>query len=244
METLICRWLPYHEANGPWNMAADEALLEAAIADRASFRLYGWNEATLSLGYFQPARLRLDDPRISSLPWVRRPTGGQALVHHYEMTYALALPARAAWQPVAWQERMHDWIRRALAELGVRTTGLRASEERPFDGLLCFQHPTAGDLMMGAHKIVGSAQRRRRGALLQHGGILLAASPYAPHLLGIRETHGVAPDLTEFGTVLRERLECGTGWRFEASEWCAEEQQRIGQLVVERYSQPAWNAKR
>src|SRR5438067_8081783 len=104
------RLLPYHVAGGPWNMAADEALLAAAAAGRASLRFYGWTEPTLSLGYFQPARLCRAYPGLGELAWVRRPSGGAALVHHLEVTYALALPAGADWQPagVSWLGRLHE----------------------------------------------------------------------------------------------------------------------------------------
>ncbi len=100
METRInaVRLLPFATADGPHNMAADESLLEAAIAGAASLRFYGWSVPTLSLGYFQPQSVRLADSRLTGLPWVRRPTGGAALVHHHELTYAVALPAGRPWQ--------------------------------------------------------------------------------------------------------------------------------------------------
>src|SRR5437899_518235 len=98
MTSPHCRLLPFHIAAGPWQMAADEVLLESAVRGLASLRFYGWPAATLSLGYFQPAAVRRADPTLSALPWVRRPSGGSALVHHHEITYALALPAGAPWQ--------------------------------------------------------------------------------------------------------------------------------------------------
>src|SRR5205814_9219218 len=98
MSIPVCRLLPYAVADGPHNMAADEVLLESAAAGIASLRFYGWSEATLSLGYFQPERLRHEDERLTGLPYVRRPSGGATLVHHHEVTYALALPAGPPWQ--------------------------------------------------------------------------------------------------------------------------------------------------
>src|ERR1051326_1065531 len=89
---LLCRLLPFAVADGPQNMAADEVLLHSAAAGQVSLRFYGWTEATLSLGYFQHAARRLDDPLLPELPFVRRPTGGDALVHHQELTYCLAVP--------------------------------------------------------------------------------------------------------------------------------------------------------
>ena len=94
--------------------------MESAEAGIASLRFYGWSEATLSLGYFQAERARSAEAALAALPWVRRPTGGAALVHDDEVTYALALPAGAPWQTSEpWLGRMHAVIASALAELAV-----------------------------------------------------------------------------------------------------------------------------
>ena len=89
------RLLPFAGADGATNMSADEALLESAVRGVASLRFYTWAAPTLSLGYFQHADVR--DANLARLPWVRRSTGGGAIVHHHELTYALALPAGDAW---------------------------------------------------------------------------------------------------------------------------------------------------
>src|SRR6516164_1368656 len=104
-------------------MAADEVLLQSAQSGQASLRFYGWTEATLSLGYFQSAREVRAFPGLGGLAWVRRPSGGAAIVHHREVTYALALPPGAAWQPagVSWLVRMHEALRLAFGKLGVET---------------------------------------------------------------------------------------------------------------------------
>ena len=125
----MVRFLPFSFADGPHNMAADEVLLESAQDGIASLRFYGWSTATVSLGYFQADKLRREDGRLASLPLVRRPTGGGALVHHHEMTYALALPATSSWQgggQSSWLCRMHGIIAEALTEGGgvVRTVWL------------------------------------------------------------------------------------------------------------------------
>src|SRR5215831_4960626 len=188
---LLCRLLPYDLANGPANMAADEVLLASAANGQASLRFYGWSEATLSLGYFQPAARRLEDPLLASLPFVRRPTGGDALVHHHELTYCLAVPAGPRWQSGEPWLRMHAVIAAALADFGIAARPYDSAGDTPFTGFLCFRHFTAGDLMLNGAKVVGSAQRRQRGAVMQHGGILLAASSFTPALPGIRELRGV-----------------------------------------------------
>src|SRR5271170_7310997 len=119
--------MPYAIGDGPNNMALDEIMLEAAAAGEASLRFYGWTEATVSLGYFQSQRVRLADQQVAGLPFVRRPTGGAMLIHHHELTYALALPSGAPWhdgQP--WLQRMHGIILAALNKLKV-TAEMHAS---------------------------------------------------------------------------------------------------------------------
>src|SRR6516162_8786037 len=177
-------------------MAHDEALLETAVGGTASLRLYGWTEATLSLGYFQPAALREADPLLAPLPFVRRCTGGETLVHHHELTYALALPPGGERQPRnrTWLCRLHGIIKDALAALGVTVRACCAGEEKKLGDVLCFLHQTPGDLLCAGAKVVGSAQRKQRGALLQHGAILLAQSPHTPSLPGLRELAGFDPE--------------------------------------------------
>lgn len=228
-------------------MAADEALLESAAAGTASFRLYGWLQPTLSLGYFQASAVRSAYPRLGELAWVRRPSGGAALVHHFEVTYALALPPGAPWQKVgeSWLCRMHVVLADALASLGVKTARLCGDqEEKKLGDVLCFLHHTPGDLLIGDAKIVGSAQRKQRGALMQHGSILLAASPWTPQLPGIRELTGVNLSAEMLATTVAEQWAKQTGWQLVASEWTPRERQRIEELAANKYSQPAWNCKR
>ena len=220
MQTAACRLLPYAVADGPHNMAADEALLESAGKGVASLRFYGWQQATLSLGYFQPERLRLTDPLLASLPFVRRPTGGATLVHDQELTYALALPADPAWQRgESWLSRMHGILARALATLDVPTPSQAAATEHPFDGLLCFQHLTQGDLLIKSAKVAGSAQRKQRRALLQHGALLLAQSRYTPALPGIQELCGRKIPLEDARAAIVREFTHTTGWPLRPTDW-------------------------
>ena len=231
--------------DGPHNMAADEVLLESAVAGMASLRFYGWSAPTVSLGYFQPERMRRADERLARLAYVRRPTGGGALVHHHEVTYALALPANPAWQAKdhgSWLCRMHSIIAGALSSVGVSTATV--SQEHPVRDVLCFHHLTPGDLVLDAAKIVGSAQRKQRGALLQHGAILLAASPHAPELPGIRELTGRSISAGDIIPDLEKEFAARTGWPLTAVDWTAAEHRRIEELVRIKYGQVAWNQKR
>ncbi len=245
MSESVCRLMPYGRASGPENMASDEVLLEAASAGVASLRFYGWSEPTVSLGYFQPAQSRRSHALLADLAFVRRPTGGDALVHHHEVTYAVAMPAGAPWQTgPPWLQRMHTIISAALQELGVVAPLQPAVVNPPFSGFLCFQHVTPGDLVIGSAKVLGSAQRRQRGALLQHGGILLARSPHAPELPGIMDLSGRRPADEEVARAVSEQFTRQTGWPLIPAQWSDADQQRIRQLVVTKYAHETWNRKR
>jgi lipoate-protein ligase A len=246
MSRPTCRLLSYAVADGPRNMAADETLLEAAAAGVASLRFYGWTEATLSLGYFQPERLRHDKPLLANLPFVRRPSGGAALVHHHEVTYALGLPAGPPWQKrgESWLCRMHGIIAAALAFLGVKPRTCCADEERKLDEVFCFLHQTPGDLLVGQSKVVGSAQRKQRGALMQHGGILLAASPFTPELPGIAELSGRRLAVGDVSAAATAEFARRVGCDLVARDWTKIERKRIAELTDTKYASAAWNLKR
>jgi lipoate-protein ligase A len=223
-------------------MAADEVLLEAAGA--AALRFYTWSEPTLSIGYFQPEALCRSDPTLARLPWVRRASGGAALVHHHETTYALALPA--AWQrgERSWPCRMHHIIASALAGLGVGVRVCKEGEEKKLGEVLCFLHHTPGDLLIGPAKVVGSAQRKQRGALVQHGGILLAQSPFTPALPGIGELTGRRLSAQEVAAAVAAEFARSTGCDLEPAGWTDGECWRIEELVATKYANTAWNCKR
>jgi len=224
-------------------MALDEALLQSATAGTASLRFYGWSEATASLGYFQAARVRLNDSRVAVLPFVRRPSGGATLVHHHEVTYCLGLPPGAPWQSGApWLTRMHRIIAEALAELGIRCRLHQGKAER--GGFLCFQQFTAGDLLIGPAKVVGSAQRKQRGALLQHGAILLAGSLHTPGLPGIRELSGVALTPAQTSEAILHLFARQEQVAMVEASWTAAELAVSAEKLTRRYSQDAWNCKR
>jgi lipoyl(octanoyl) transferase len=242
----VLRLLPFAVADGPGNMGADEALLDSAAAGTATLRFYGWTTATISLGYFQEAERLRDDPRLAGLPYVRRPSGGEALVHDREVTYALALPPGPPWQTrgESWARRFHLLLRDALAPLGVRTELCPPDGEKRLGDFLCFRHHTPDDLLIGPHKVVGSAQRRPRGALMQHGGILLARSPFTPALPGIAELAGRALAPAEVAAAVAEHFARHTGSDLDPADWSDAERRRADDLAAVKYASDAWNRKR
>ena len=160
-------------------MAEDRDLLERAERGEIEpmVRFYEWSVPTLSLGYHQSADV-LDDARLQSagVPWVRRPTGGAAVLHSEELTYAVVVPDVAGCGGAARAQRL---VAQALAQ-GLRAVGVEAElNERgePLSSLpdrtSCFVRTSRWEVSAGGRKLVGSAQRKLTRALLQHGSILV-----------------------------------------------------------------------
>jgi lipoate-protein ligase A len=139
---------------------------------------------------------------------------------------------------------MHHIIGEALAGWNISTNAAACAETAHAESALCFLHQTPGDLLLGGAKVVGSAQRRQRGALLQHGAVLLAASAGAPELSGIRELGGRQITAQDLAKAVCDVFAARTGWSLEASEWSESERSRIAELVRLKYSQDEWNSKR
>jgi lipoate-protein ligase A len=153
-------------------MAADLALLEATAMDgRARLRLYRWQPPALSLGRFQPeADVDLDACTRLGVEVVRRPTGGRALLHGGDLTYAVTLPTRPESGVDATYRYLAAALRAGLARVGVRAEVAR--HEGPA-GAVCMATQQGADLRVGDRKVCGSAQVRRGTGVLQHGSILL-----------------------------------------------------------------------
>jgi lipoate-protein ligase A len=176
--------------SGAWNMAVDEVLLQSAIdLDLATLRFYRWREPTVSLGYFQKEEDVVSDGRLSQLPRVRRLSGGGTLVHDQELTYSLTLPGsqRLIERPVELYRIVHEVFIGVFGERNVHLTLRGTTTKLANEPVLCFAREDEHDLVLRGHKVLGSAQRRRRGAILQHGGLLLKASAVTPELLGISD---------------------------------------------------------
>jgi lipoyl(octanoyl) transferase len=140
---------------------------------------------------------------------------------------------------------MHRLIAEAFEELGLPYRLVAAVGPIVKHGdVLCFQQHTPGDLLYGSHKVVGSAQRRHRQHLMQHGGVLLARSEYALALPGILELAGIAISPTQAGAAILKVLRRDTGWDLVNGEWTSRELDLIDELVRVKYGSPTWNRKR
>jgi lipoate-protein ligase A len=245
-----CRLLIDPPAAGLWLMAVDEALLEStASGGLPTLRFYTWSEPTLSLslGYFQSHAQRDSHPPSRACPLVRRQTGGGAIVHDRELTYSLALPRShpLAHDATRLYDAVDEALTRALAELRLEAricSGSNANAaEQPF---LCFARRARGDVLLGNDKICGSAQRRRRGAILQHGSLLLARSVCAPELPGIEQLAGHRPQPTTLIALWQRQLAAALGVRLEPGELTDPERQAAELLVEAKYANSEWTFRR
>jgi len=169
-------WFDLQGRPGPQNMAIDQAMLDRAGRGERWLRLYRWAPHCLSLGRHEPALRRYDRPRIAELGLdvVRRPTGGRAVWHAEELTYALAVPGDVLGGLRQAYEEIHRMLLAALAALGTRAELAPARRTAGLDAGPCFAGPAGGEIVIGGRKVVGSAQLREGAGLLQHGSILLA----------------------------------------------------------------------
>lgn len=240
------RLLPLEVNFGQEAMALDEVLLEKAAQGQASLRFYQWASPTVSLGYFQPFDASFC---FKGLEVVRRPTGGDLLIHHHELTYALALPDEMVPQKV---EELACMVHRAIAslleKLGV-PTGCQSAKgklEMPAapEGVLCFLHPAAGDVLVNGCKVVGSAQRRRQGGLIQHGSVLLNSSSHAPWLKGVFDFYPIHVSTAELAKLLSAEIPLALNLITKVDSWTQTELDRAAHLVECRYGSADWNNRR
>jgi len=266
-----CQLLVDPPKRGIWNMSADETLLDTAVRSNvAALRFYRWREPTLSLGYFQRFSERMAHPPSQGAPVVRRLSGGGAIVHDHEITYSLALPAS---HPLARNHQhlytlVHQALINTLHDHGVTArmhgekksiAGARDNRSgvtRPMrDPFLCFQRHCPGDVMISDHdgtpaKILGSAQRRRHGALLQHGSLLLAASQTAPDLPGLRELTRREPIHSKLSSYLElmepwySLIAENLGLHLLPSQWGSQQLHSIQQYQQTKYYQARWTEAR
>jgi lipoyl(octanoyl) transferase len=187
-------------ADGPTNMGIDMALLEAVRLGAAPVvRFYRWSPACLSFGRNQPARGLYDLAAAAALAihFVRRPTGGQAVLHADELTYAVVAPVALIGRPRDAYRRINHALVAGLRALGLRAelapaSAGAASPATPAAGpstavvgsarsarewsMACFRRPEAGEVVASGRKLVGSAQRMEGRVILQHGSLLLGGT--------------------------------------------------------------------
>lgn len=240
-----CRLFLDHAGEGGWNMAVDELLLErASVEGQTSLRLYGWSAPTLSLGYFQSHTDRETHAPSRDCAMVRRRSGGGAILHDHEITYALAMPIRGRWgsDAEALYRTVHTAVIGLLNQIGCAA---RLHEGSVSDAaFLCFDRRAPGDVVYGEYKLMGSAQRRSQAALLQHGSLLLTRSKHAPTLAGVFDVAHETTPIEKLELVLAAEILTALGLKRQHEELSTAERERVDTINRERFSAENWTQRR
>jgi lipoyl(octanoyl) transferase len=249
--------------DGPTNMAVDEALLKCfeAHPELPVLRLYGWEPAALSLGRYQDAgaALHLDLCAAEGVPVVRRMTGGGIIYHGNELTYSLVCSPGQVGEVAgvkAGFRKLCSFLLGTYRRLGLKpafATDLNDAGERL--GVrtdLCFAGKEEFDVLINGRKIGGNAQRRLRGAILQHGSIPLRSmvqqavrylrepAPGAAGAVSLAEL-GLHPELAELKTFVAEAFQEGLGVRLVPGPLTVDEQRAAAHLEETKYRCGEWN---
>lgn len=172
------RFIDTNGNNGAMNMAIDEALLvaQAKYNTPPVLRVYKFVPPTLSIGFFQSAQKEVDFDNLKKMGYdfVRRSTGGRAVLHDRELTYSITIAYPNKILEMSLLDSFHflsKGIIKAIEILGGNAY-FSQSEDREVSSPSCFASPTFSDILMNGKKVVGSAQMRNKLGLLQHGSIL------------------------------------------------------------------------
>jgi lipoate-protein ligase A len=250
-------------------MATDEAIFWESLHSETfpTLRLYGWSRPAVSIGHFQnaTAEVDLDACRGRNIAIVRRPTGGRAVFHDEELTYAVvsgsALPSFPLSVTGTYRVIM-ACIARGLESFAIRTdlSGADSSGDHSVLPACCFSMPSRHELLAGGKKICGSAQFRSRDGFLQHGSLLWAFDPcktwdlLLPHLkheeqiaglrasaTSVKEAGGGFMDFNELIDAVVRGFQDVLGIEFAEGHLTPGEENLRDRLLVEKYHTDRWN---
>jgi lipoate-protein ligase A len=237
-------------ANGAWNMAIDEALLEGARESGVPvMRFYSWDPACISLGRLQKV------PGVvgkSTFDWVRRPTGGRAVLHQHEVTYCAVIPESYLAKENRSVIGSYNWLSQGFIA-GLETLDIHAKLAPAHRGRQtadnCFSAPAQCDFVVDGRKLIGAAQCRKYGIILQHGSILMhidtkswqtALDGGMQDAVSLGEL-GLWTDAATIVAALTEGLKQRCKVSCEQSELTEKEKMMASQLHGLKYSQASWN---
>ena len=262
--------------SGAANMAVDESIAEAAASGDVppTLRFYGWQSPTVSLGRFQKIA-DIDEARVAEQGYdlVRRATGGRAILHVDELTYSVAGPIAEPQMSGGVMDaymRFSNALLSGLTSLGLRAenAGARARAGRDLSAA-CFEMPSAYEITAGGRKLMGSAQSRRKGYVLQHGSlplwgdvtrlveVLSLASDAKERLRKQLRRQAITlaealelppdseqPDFRRVAAAMADGFASALGQVLEPGALSAEELRRSAKLIRVRYADPAWTRQR
>jgi lipoyl(octanoyl) transferase len=267
------RLLKTPPAPGTWNMAVDEAILEAAIRGEVlpTLRLYAWKPACLSLGFAQPYT-DADLEQLLERGWdlVRRPTGGRAILHVDELTYSVIgreNDPHLSGGIITSYRKLSRALLEALKSLGLPAQSQPESSLKNQGGVsgpVCFEEPSNYEIVVNQKKLVGSAQARRRGGVLQHGTLPLTGDlSRIIQALSFPDEDAcqrAAQRLLSRATTVEDALGVAIGWEQAAqafeeaftqvlklnlveSQLSPDEANRAEELVKEKYGNDSWTKR-
>jgi lipoate-protein ligase A len=273
METTTWRLILSKPLEGAWNMAVDEAILEAVGRKSVlpTLRLYAWNPPCLSLGYSQPVS-DVDWSRLTDFGWqiVRRPTGGRAILHTDELTYAVIAPLNEPHVAGGIMESYRRLAEALLAALHLLGLPAQADQNYPLpngsqpNAAVCFEVPSNYEITANGKKIIGSAQARRSVGVLQHGTLPLSGDlTRITQVLSFPEERirqEAAERLLEHATTLENLLQTSVAWdtvaaafatafekcldlKLEQGHLTGTEMKRAAELVNEKYANRVWTLR-
>ncbi len=257
--------------DGPTNMAIDEALAEAVAAGESppTLRFYGWDPACLSLGYGQSWTVA-DWEACVARGWdvVRRPTGGRAILHVDELTYSICAPEserRVRGGVLESYQRLSTALAHGLKLLGVEPERApHAGGPGGPKGPVCFDLPSSYEITVGGRKLVGSAQARRKGVVLQHGTLplygdigrilhaLCLESPQERSRMEARlhetattleASRGRRAEFDEAAAALRQGFSAALALTFEERPLTGREKARAREIRSEKFADDAWTRR-
>jgi lipoyl(octanoyl) transferase len=260
-------------AAGAWNMAVDEAILEAVASGGSlpTLRLYRWEPPCISIGYAQPTS-DVDLSLLNRYGWnlVRRPTGGRALLHTDELTYSVIAPIK---EPRVAGSVLDSYSRLAQSLLvALQTLGLPAQAQEKSDAgnstrntnPICFEVTSNYEILIGGKKLIGSAQARRKGSVLQHGSLPLcgdlsritkvlhfeneqlrseAAERLLQHASTVELVLGFTVPWEQAASAFSLAFSQNLNINFEIQPLNLGERKRTSSLVEEKYNHPNWTSR-
>lgn len=271
-EKSTWRLIEHSPALGAWNMAVDEAILESVYNGDSSptLRLYAWQPACLSLGHAQPyAEVNTDVIHKQGWDVVRRPTGGRAILHVDELTYAVIAPQN---EPRVKGGVLESYLRLSAALMeALRMLGLnpQANEHSPNTNPkepnpVCFEVPSNYEITVNGKKLVGSAQARRKDGLLQHGTLPLygdlarivsslnfpdekeqadAQARLLAHATTVESELGTTPTWDQASQAFKDAFQKILNLDLLPDQLTEKENQRAEALVHEKYAHPSWTER-
>jgi lipoyl(octanoyl) transferase len=271
-EKSTWRLIEHPPSTGAWNMAVDEAILESVYQGTSlpTLRLYAWEPACLSLGHAQPFE-EVDTQALSDNGWdvVRRPTGGRAILHVDELTYAVIAPER---EPRVAGGVLSGYLRLSRALLQVlEILGLdpKAKEKHPNEeskkkNPVCFEVPSNYEITVNGKKLIGSAQARRKEGVLQHGALPLygdltriitalkfenegklsqAESRLLAHATTVELELGKPISLQQASNAFKQAFERALNLELAPGALTETEKSRAEELMQEKYAHPSWTER-